>query len=150
MKPEHIFALSAALFGVLVTQMFKYQLIGEWVNSFFMIPYDIAIYVAPISCSLFACAFSHYWYKMHKNTIIGASLVITIPTFLSYGVVHSVIASLSEGGQSFISLIVAYIALGGVVFLPVIIIFGAVAAYFANNRTNKSLSQTGANDAPPG
>ena len=138
MKPEYIFTISAAMFGVLVTQLFWYQIIGEWVNSFFMVPYNIAVYIVPISFGFFAYIFSRHWYKKHKGkkNIIGASLAITIPSFLMYGVVHSAIASLS-GNQGMLSLLYAYVLLGGMLFLPVSIIIGAFTAYLASICTNE-------------
>jgi hypothetical protein len=133
MKPEHIFTASAVVFSVLVTQLFRHQIIGEWENSFFMVPYSIAIYVAPLSCGIFAFIFSRYWYIQHKykNTIIGASLAITIPSFFLYGIVHSVVASLVGNSQEILSLFFAYVLFGGLLFLPAIIIFGIFTAYLA-------------------
>jgi len=133
MKPEHLFTILAIVFGVLVTQLFWHQIIGEWVNSFFMVPYNIAIYVVPLSCGLFTFIFARHWYKKHKDkkTIIGASLAITIPSFFLYGVVHSVIASLAGSNQGLLSLLLAYVLLGSMLFLPVIVIFSIFTAYIA-------------------
>jgi hypothetical protein len=104
-----------------------------WGDTFFEIPYPLAIWAVPISCGSLAVLVS-YWFLRNdrwRKRRVRLGLTVATFSFLAYAMLHVLLASFA-GGFGVVSLLPAMILFGGIFFLPVSLVLSVIASFLGS------------------
>lgn len=139
-----IFGVFASAQSILTVLYFSPNPGSVWGNTFFGIPYSLAVWVVPVICGILAVLVSHHLLRRDswKKQRIRLGLAVATLCFLAYAFLHVLLAAFVGRSES-PSLLLAILLFGGLFILPVSMAFSIVASVLGSRLSALTMGYKG-------